>query len=247
MEKLGLVLRCIALLLSVWLMAVPGAASAQAQAGGGPLIQIDVDGTAERRPDIASVTLGVTGDAADRDTALARHSENVLRILGTIREAGVPAKDIEQLRPRVSPLFETWVENHQEYRGAQTGFRASTRIVLTLRDMDRAGRVIQTVIHAGANYIDAIEFQLAPDRQAAAQAEARAEAIAKARRFAARFAQETGAAGVEFVSAEAPPPPDGAADMYIPPAPRDWGPPLIIEPGVIEINEKVRAVFRVLR
>jgi uncharacterized protein YggE len=246
MEQLGSGLRRIALLLSVALTALPGAAFAQAQAGGGAVIQIDVDGTAERRPDIAVVTLGVTGDAGDSDTALARHSENVLRILDTIREAGVPAKDIEQERPRVWPLYETWVEEYREYRGAQTGFRASTPIVLTLRDMARAGSIIQSVIRSGASYIDAIEFQLVPDRLAPARAEARAGAIAKAQRLAARFAQETGATGVELVSAGEPPPP-GEADMFVPPAPRAWGPPLIIEPGVVEISEKVRAVFRVLR
>jgi uncharacterized protein YggE len=238
--------RALLLFAGMTLVALPGAASAQAQGGGGAPIQIDVDGTVERPPDFAAVTLGVTGDAADSDTALARHSENVLRILAAIRETGVPAKDIEQQRPLVRPLYETWVEDNREYQGAQTGFRASTRIVLTLRDMARAGSTIQSVIRSGATYIEAIEFQLDPDRLAAAKAEARAGAIAKAERFAARLAQETGGAGVELVSVGEPPPP-GEADMFVPPEPRAWGPPLIIEPGTVEIAEKVRAAFRVLR
>jgi uncharacterized protein YggE len=227
--------------------ALPGATSAQTQAGDSALIQIDLEGTVERTPDLAAVTLGVTGDGETSDTALASHSENVLRILATIREAGVATKDIEQLRPLVRPLYETWVEDNREYQRARIGYRASTRIVLTLRDMTRAGNVIQSVIRSGATYIEAIEFQLTPDRLAAAQAEARASAIGKAERLALRFAQETGASGVILDSAGEPPPSGGEADMFIPPEPRAWGPPLIIEPGVIEISANVRATFRVLQ
>ncbi len=224
-----------------------GAVLAQAPAGGA-MIQVDLQGTVERVPDFAVVTLGIAGDATDKDDALARHSENVLRILAAIREAGVAAKDIEQQRPLVRPLYETWVEDKQEYKGARTGFRASTRIVLMLRDMAHAGSVIQSVIRSGATYIETIEFQLTEDRKAAARAEARANAISKAERFARRSAQEVGARGVELISAGEPPPPDGEADMAGPgPEPREWGLPLIIEPGVIEVSEQVRATFRLLR
>jgi uncharacterized protein len=210
-------------------------------------IQIDLEESVQRTPDFAVVTLGITGDAAERDDALKQHYENVLRILAVIREAGVPAKDIRQDRPLVGPVYETWVEDHREYKGQMTGFRASTRIVLTLRDLSRAGSVIQSVVHSGATYIEAVEFQLAPDRQAEARAEARANAIAKAGRFAAKAAHKTGAKEAELLSAGEPPPPDGAADLAMLPQPREWGPELIIEPGVIEITEKVRATFRLVQ
>jgi uncharacterized protein YggE len=141
-------------------------------------IQIDVRATVERVPDLAVVTLGVTGDASDSETALARHSQNVLRILAAIREAGIPAREVEQARPLVQPLYETWVEGNQERQGERIGYRANTRITLSLHDIPRAGRAIQAILRAGATYIDRIAFRLNDDHQAAARAEARAAAIA---------------------------------------------------------------------
>lgn len=70
-------------------------------------IQVDIRATVERAPDLAVVTLGVTGDAPDRETTLARHSQNVLRILAVIREAGIPAREVEQAQLVVLPLNET--------------------------------------------------------------------------------------------------------------------------------------------
>jgi uncharacterized protein YggE len=228
------------------ILSVTATADFRAGRPGEATIQIDLEESVQRTPDFAVVTLGITGDAAQRDDALTQHYENVLRILAVIREAGVPAKDVRQDRPLVGPVYETWVEDHLEYKGQMTGFRASTRIVLTLRDMGRAGRVIQSVVHSGATYIETVEFQLAPDQQAEARAEARTNAIAKAVRLAAKAAYKTGAKGAELVSAGEPPPEGGEADLAIPPQPREWGQELIIEPGVIKIAERVRATFRLI-
>lgn len=211
-------------------------------------IKIEVTGTVERVPDVAVVQLGVTGDGPEKDAALKVHYENVLRILSAIRAAGVPAKDIEQQRPYVAPLHETWIEDNWSYEGAQIGFRASTQITLKLRDIPHAGSVIQAVMRSGATYIKSISFELTDDNQAKANADARANAIAKAERLAISAVKANGAARVEFVSAAPPPPPDGVADMAPPPPePAEGGVPLVIEPGIMEITETVQVVFRVLK
>jgi uncharacterized protein len=239
------------LLSAAFLLGASLSVTAIAESGPDPpgagTIQIDLEESVQRAPNFAVVTLGISGEAAERNDALKQHYENVLRILAVIREAGVPAKDIRQDRPLAGPVYETWVENHLEYKGQMTGFRASTRIVLTLRDLSRAGRVIQSVVHSGATYIEAVEFQLAPDQQAEARAEARANAIAKAGRLAVKAAHKTGAKGATLVSAGEPPPEGGEADLAIPPQHREWGQELVIEPGVIKITEKVRATFRLIQ
>ena len=218
-------------------------ASAADRAGDAPYVQIDTEAFVERMPDVAVVTLGITGDASDGETALALHSRNLLNILAAMREVGVAAKDIVQERPLVAPFYESWVEKGHLHTGRRLGFRATTRMILTLRDMQRAGGIVQTLVHAGVTYIDSIKFQLNDERQAAARAHARAEAIAQAGRLAMRSARETGATGIRLVSAREPPPPDGAADLYVPPELRETGPMPVIEPGTIEITEKIRATF----
>jgi uncharacterized protein YggE len=233
-------------LLSVAVLVAAGWTPAATAAEDAAYVQIDTEASVRRAPDLAVVVLGITGDAADGQTALARHSDNVLRILAAMREAGIPAKDITQDRPYVAPHFESWVEDNRLHEGGRLGFRATTGMRLTLRDMARAGGVIQVVMQAGATYIDSITFELNEARHAAARAEARAAAIALAERFAMRSAREMGATAVRLVSAGEPPLPDGEADMYIPPEPRNAGPVLVIEPGEIDISEKVRARFIVI-
>jgi uncharacterized protein len=220
-----------------------GLASAVLADEDAPYIQIDTEASVRRVPDLAIVTLGITGDAADGQTALGRHSENILRILATVRKAGILAKDVRQDRPYVAPYFESWVEENQLHEGKRLGFQATTRITLTLSDITNAGGIVQTVVHAGATYVESITFELNGPRHAAARAEARAEAIALAERFAMRSAQEIGAAAIRLISASEPPSSHGEADLYVPPEPRNAGPVLIIEPGEIEISEKVRAKF----
>ena len=86
-------------------------------------------------------------------------------------------------RPPTNPswlrqqLYETWVEGNQERQGERIGYRANTRITLSLHDIERAGRAIQAILRAGATYIDGIAFRLNDDHQAVARAEARAAAI----------------------------------------------------------------------
>jgi uncharacterized protein len=214
-----------------------------------PTIQIDAEAAVERIPDLAVVMIGVTGEAPDDQTALVRHSENLLRILGTIREAGVAAKDVAQMRPSMEPRYESWIEDGQHRRGARIGFRVTTFITLTLHDVRHAGSVIQAVARSGVNVISGINFKLNDERQASARAEARAEAIALAERLALRSAREAGGSGAHIISVGEPPPPDGQADLFFrgEAESSDRGQVLIIEPGLIKISEKVRAIFRLAR
>jgi uncharacterized protein len=214
-----------------------------------PAIQIDTSAAVERFPDVAEVKLGVSGDAPDDQGALARNSENLLHLLAVIRNVGVLAKDIEQQRTSVGPLYQVRIEGGQQQLGERVGFRATTYVTLTLRDMPRAGSVIQAAIRAGANIISQIEFQLTSERRAEARAEARASAIAFAERLARQSAQAAGGSGAHLISVEDPPEADYQFDIAGLPPPDPLGTSaqvLIIEPGKIAISEKVRATFRML-
>jgi uncharacterized protein len=211
------------------------------------VIQIELTEIVERVPDVAIVKLGITGDAPNEETALTVHYQNLQRILAVIRASGVPAKDIDQQRPHVSPLQETWFEDGWTHHGARIGFRASTDIELTLRDIAHAGSAIQAVIRSGATYVTSISFELTDDHQADAHAAARAKAIVRAEKLATASAKAIGARRVEFISASKPQPADGVADLATPIEPVDKGPPLTIEPGIMRIYEDVHVTFRIVR
>src|SRR5690349_21662732 len=98
MREIGFSIRLAFLMLPMVFGAANADQAHQAARHDQPIIHIDTLAAVERFPDIAVVGLGVSGDAPDDQSALAGNAENVLHLLAAIREAGVPAKDIEQER-----------------------------------------------------------------------------------------------------------------------------------------------------
>jgi uncharacterized protein YggE len=94
--------------------------------------------------------------------------------------------------------------------------------------------------------VEGIEFALTDDKLSAARAEVRALALKAAQERAGVAALAAGVRLGKLVDVGRPPPPppaEGQADMGATPEPTDLGPTLVVEPGVIEIHDVVRAVW----
>jgi hypothetical protein len=71
-----------------------------------------------------------------------------------------------------------------------TGYQASNTVSLRLRDLGKAGTLLDALVKAGANQISGPSFRL--DKPAAALDEARVQAMATARARAALYANAAG-------------------------------------------------------
>ncbi len=175
------------------LAAAMAAAPAQAQvapqvpAPGAPAsLNLSVSADVKSAPDVADIGAGVVTQAAEAEPALRSNAEKMSRVVAALRKAGVADRDIQTSGLNLQPQFR-YQENQPPLL---TGFQASNRVQVTLRDLKNAGRVIDTLVAEGANQVDGPTFRVAnPDPLLD---KARAEAVRTARARAELFAAAAG-------------------------------------------------------
>lgn len=162
-----------------------GATSALAQAAPATLT-LSAEAEVQAAPDIADIGAGVVTQAADAQAALAANSTQMTRVVAALRKAGVADRDIQTSGLNLQPQY----RYEQNQAPILTGFQASNRVQVTLRDLKGSGKVIDTLVKEGANQIDGPNFRVSnPDPL---MDKARAEAVRKARARAELYAQAAG-------------------------------------------------------
>jgi hypothetical protein len=157
---------------------------APGEAVDGTAIAVSGTGSVEAAPDQATVSVTVTERAASADTASDRLATATDAVRAALADAGVAADDVETRHYHVGPRYD-----HRHDRDREpTGYVATHALVVTVRDVADAGRVVDAAVAAGADRIDGVRFGLSDDRRqelrddavAAAMADARADAEALA-------------------------------------------------------------------
>ena len=156
-----------------------------AQAGGGVVRQITVVGTGETKapPDRATIQLGVQSEAQTAQDALTDNSGKMTALINKLKELGVDPKDIQTSNFSVSP---TYSSNGRTV----TGYQVTNTVSVVIRDVAKAGDMLDKVVSAGANTIYGIAFSINDPK--ALQEAARNQAIADARTRAQAMAQAAG-------------------------------------------------------
>lgn len=160
--------------------------------------QITVTGTGvvETVPDMAVITLGVTQEAKEARAALTATSEAVGRVLDRLAKLGVETRDMQTSDLSLSPV---WSNRGPSDQSPQiTGFQASNRVTVRVRDLNRLGEILDTVVSDGANTFNGLEFSVKEPKPLRDQA--RAKAVADAQDKARQLAEAAGVALGRIVS-----------------------------------------------
>lgn len=144
-------------------------------------------GTATGTPDTADVWMGVQAEATTANAALDRANESAAALLEVLRGAGIDEADIQTTNVALYPTYDN---NGRRI----TGYVASNDLSVTVRDLDRLGRVLDAATGLVGDDIRIGGISLYVDDTEALESAARADAIADARRSADEYAA---AAGVE--------------------------------------------------
>ena len=96
-------------------------------------------GTVKSTPDEAEISLGVETEAATAKDALAENSARMARLLAALRGAGVKKEDIRTQEVSLYPRYE------------EDGFTARNSVLVKIRDLDRAGAILELAARSGAN------------------------------------------------------------------------------------------------
>ena len=157
--------------------------------GGSTGIHVTGAGTASATPDIAVLSLGVEGQARTVAEANAIAANAIAAVLATLRAAGVADEDMETQHFSIQPQY-----SFDRNTGVQTltGYRVTNSLVVTLRDLDAVGSIIDGAAAAGgdATRINSIGFRV--EDGLALEAEARRLALEDAVAKADLFAEATG-------------------------------------------------------
>lgn len=229
------------------------AAPVQAQTAG-PLapaegIVIQTTGEVRVKPDLATVQAGVVSEGKTAAEALAKNTPALARLIEAVKAAGVAQGDLSTsqvaLTPRMTPASAS--PSPQPRAPKIDGYEARTGITVILRDVAKAGPLIDALVAAGANDMSGIGFGLADEDKARDQARAKAAEAARARAeiYARRLGVRVGEL-VSIVEAEAEPPvrPMGDARTYRTAA---GAAPVQVEPGEVTVSAALRTVWRIER
>lgn len=153
-----------------------------------PSISVSGEATISAAPDLAQIEGGVTNDAKTAREATEANNKAMGVVLLALESAGIPEKDFQTSHLSLQPQYAL----NKSGPNAVTGFRASNRVTVTVRDIAKVGGVIDTLVTNGANDIGGISFMVS--QASKLLDDARPMAIADARRKAEIYAQAAGVA-----------------------------------------------------
>jgi hypothetical protein len=196
-------------------------------------------GTAKVRgvPDVLTMTLGVTSRADTVGAALDRNNAAVGKVMDVLTDAGVDEKDVQTSSFSIGPVYDD--------RGAKvTGYQVSNLVTVTLRDLARAGTLIDRAAQAGGDDVVMHGVSFSFDDASGLVARARAEAVRRARAQAEQLAQ---AAGVELVAVRtiSESSPDAGPVLSAPEASARADTGVAIAPGSEELSVQVTVVYTI--
>lgn len=179
----------------------PAAASAQQVSGPAPvmagastLLIVNAEGQVTRAPDLAVFNAGVASTGATAGAALSANTADMNRVIAALKRAGIADRDIQTSNINLNPVY---AEPRRLPDGSVeqgppriTGYQATNTVTVKQRNLAEFGKVIDTLVAAGANQVNGPSFQV--DNNDAAIDEARIEAIRKARARADLYARAAG-------------------------------------------------------
>ena len=149
-------------------------------------ISVSGEGTVSVPPDLAQIDAGVASDAKTAKEAAEANNVAMGKVLAALKGAGIDEKDFQTSRLSLQPQYAPNRSGPQ----AVTGYRASNRVTIKVRDLTKVASVIDTLVAAGANDIGNVGFTVSQPSKLLD--EAREKAVADARRKAEIYAKAAG-------------------------------------------------------
>lgn len=169
------------------------------------LLSLSAEGQSRRTPDLALFSAGVVTQAQTASQAMSQNAARMDAVVAALKRAGIAERDIQtqqlslqprysnpeqeaQLRARINR--EPYVPPAEPQAPRIIGYEAQNTVQVRVRRLADMGRIIDTLITAGANQVNGPSFTL--DEPQAALDEARTEAVQRGRQRAELYARAAG-------------------------------------------------------
>jgi len=146
-------------------------------------LSVNGSGTVYLTPDIAYIYIGVHTENPDIARAVANNNTQAQTLVNALKAFGVDDKDIQ------TSNFSVWASQQYDPETGlsnKTVYMVDNTVYVTVRDLTKLGRLLNTAVGAGANSINSIQFDVAD--KTAAMIEARQKAVDNAASLADELA-----------------------------------------------------------
>jgi len=152
-------------------------------------IWVNGEGKVTVTPDIATLNLGISAQAASVAEAQSQAAEAMNRVMTALADNGVAKKDIQTQRFSIDQITRWDEEKQQE---VVIGYRVTNMVTAKIREIDKTGSIIDAVAAAGGDFtrINGIGFSV--DDPSPYYEQARQKAMADARAKAEQLASLSG-------------------------------------------------------
>jgi uncharacterized protein YggE len=205
-------------------------------------LNLSAYGETKLAPDMATINLGVTTEAATAQAAMQANAARMNKVLASLKQGGIAAKDIQTSQLSIEPQY----VYEQNQSPKLTGYRASNQVTVTVRDLSRLGAAVDATVSAGANQVNGVSFGLADPTTA--ENAAREQAVKALAAKTELYARATGYRVLRLISLS-----EGGS--YAPPQPvpmmamsaRFKEADTAVSPGEVRVRVDVSGVYELSR
>jgi hypothetical protein len=140
-------------------------------------------GEVRAAPDMVTLSAGVTSQAPTAAAALSANSARMQSVFAALKKLGVADKDMQTSNFSVSPQMTAGISGQP---ARLTGYEVHNQVRVRLDNVGMLGAALDTLVTAGANQMNGIDFAIKDPAPLLAQARsgAVADALAKAQVYA---------------------------------------------------------------
>lgn len=160
-----------------------------------PVVELSVTETVLGSPDTATFSTGVTSKAPTASAALRQNSADMDKVIKQIVAQGIKREDIQTSGINLSADYEY---NNEVRTPRFIGYQVSNTVTVKVRQIDKLGAILDSVVSQGANNLSGPSFSI--DDDSAAQREARDKAMKRAEAQALGYAKRSGYTGVQLLA-----------------------------------------------
>ena len=151
-------------------------------------LNVSGSGQANLAPDIAYIYVGVHTEKKTAAEGVAENNTQTQAVIQAIKDFGIDEKDIRTINFSIYPQ-----DKFDPQTGTPTGdktYVVDNTVYVTVRDLSKLGDLLDTVVTAGANTVNSVQFDVA--NKADALKQARADAVKDADAQAKSLAEAAG-------------------------------------------------------
>ncbi|MFC3077647.1 SIMPL domain-containing protein [Phenylobacterium terrae] len=172
---------------------------------GETLLNVTAEGRSRRQPDLAIFSAGVVTQAKTAGEALTANAQRMDAVIAALKRAGIAERDIQTSTLTLQPQYTqprppepyprrdpagAVIEPAEPQAPRIIGYEARNSVQVRVRRLGEMGRVIDTLVSAGANQVDGPSFTV--EEPEPALDEARVAAMQRARERAELYAKAAG-------------------------------------------------------